>query len=96
MIVFTNPITMTNKTYHKSYNTRTNNPECTPQRKGSSTPGKVSAAKLLWSTGGQEKMVQQTLQSSFQVIQQKVLIKSTQQMLLPQLESSQHHLCHRC
>jgi hypothetical protein len=51
MIDFTNPITMVNKTYLKSNNTRTNDPKRTPPPKGSNTPGKVSAAKLLSSAG---------------------------------------------
>ena len=61
MIVFTNPIIMANKTYLKSNNTRTNDPKRTPPRKATSTPGKVSAAKLLSSAGAQKKKVQQTL-----------------------------------
>jgi hypothetical protein len=64
MIVFTNPITMTNKTYLKTNNTRTNDPKRSPPRKGTNNPGKASApSKPLFSVGGQKKKVQQTLLS---------------------------------
>lgn len=62
MIVFTNPVTMANKTYLKSNNTRTNESKRTPPRKASATPGKVPVSKPL-PAGAQKKKVQQTLLS---------------------------------